>query len=388
MSYRYLMLIGICCAVTGRAALARATPAGPSEATLVGDDARVTGPAKELSWPGEPGEQGEQGQEAGPGGAGEPTGAPDPCAQRPWTCAVSEEEQQQALALFQEGNQLFDDSLFVAAVDKYRSALAHWEHPSIHYNLMLALVALDRPIEAYESSVATLRHGPEALRPDEYLRATDYQKLLRGRIAELEVRCSEPGATVSLDGELLFRAPGSVRRFVLPGKHELVTRKRGYLTTHQTLQLAPDKLQIVEVAMLPADQALITIRSWKRWQPWVAVGTGVGLGLVGAVLEWRADANNRALQTLFGADCPAPEGCQESSYSHAVQRRMWRSTWYRRVGRGAAVAGAAAALTGLVFVYLNRPQQMENPLRRHLVRVSVAPAVRPESAGLSLQVDF
>ena len=316
------------------------------------------------------------------------TALPDQCQETPWYCGVAKDQQQRALALYSEGNQFFDDSLFVGAVKKYRAALEHWDHPSIHYNLMLALVALERPIEAYESSLATLRHGPKALRPEEYQRARDYRKLLRGRIAILEVTCDEPDAVVSLDGKPLFRAPGTVQRYVLPGLHELVAKKPGYVTAHRTLLLASDEPLRVQVRMLPQEQAMLTTRRWKRWQPWAVVGAGLGVGLLGSTLQWRGDINNNAFGELFEMECSAPNGCFEPEYTARLQELQTRSTWYRRLGHGMSAAAAATAITGLVLVYLNRPHETENPARRDLIRVSVTPAVHPQSATLSMQVDF
>jgi hypothetical protein len=313
---------------------------------------------------------------------------PASCSDSPWYCGVTDVQQENALALYREANQLFDDGLFVGAVAKYRAALEHWAHPTIQYNLMLALVALERPIEAYESSLAVLRHGPGALRPDEHERARDYQRLLRGRIAVLEVICDEPGAIVSLDGQPLLRAPGMARLFVLPGQHELVARKPGFLPSHQTLLLLSEKPKRVHVAMLEADQAMLTLRHWQPLRPWGIVSAGVGIGLLGIAFEWRADINNRAAQALFHEECPPPLGCFEQLKSPALLSRMQRSTWYRRMGHGVSIAGAATALTGIVLVYLNRQQQIENPLRRHLVRVSILPEIDHELTGLSMSLTF
>jgi hypothetical protein len=310
------------------------------------------------------------------------------CRKHSWYCGVTEENQEQALALYAEGNQLFDDSLFTAAVAKYERAVEHWDHPGIHYNLMMALVALDRPIEAFKSSIAALRHGPVALEPEEDRRARDYQKLLRGRIAELTVACDEPGAVVSLDGKNILKGPGETLVFVLPGQHELVARKRGYLATHHALTLIAATPVSVHMRMLRESEALITTRPWPAWQPWAAVSAGVGVGLVGGLLEWRADSNNRAFQQLFLESCRAPKGCQEVEYTDAMESRWLRYRRYRGLGHGALATGGAAMIGGLVLVYLNRPHEIENPERRHLVRVNVTPLVTPDMGGLVFNLSF
>lgn len=313
---------------------------------------------------------------------------PESCRAQPWYCGVSERDQERALALYEQGNQLFDDSLFGAAVAKYEQAKKHWDHPGIHYNLMMALVTLDRPIEAYHSSVAALRHGQTALEPEEYRRAQDYQKLLRGRIAELTVTCDEPGAVLSLDGKNILRGPGKAVVYVLPGPHELVARKPGYLPTHQGLTLISARPVAVHMRMLPESQALVTTRAWSAWQPWAVIGAGVGVGLAGGVLEWRASENNIAFQKMFHERCLIPDGCHAVDITSEMESRQRRHRWYRGLGHGALATGGAAVIGGLVLVYLNRPLAMENPERQRLLRVSMTPIVTPEARGLSFDLSF
>jgi hypothetical protein len=310
------------------------------------------------------------------------------CSTRPWYCGVAEEDQKEARALYAEGNQLFDDSLLTAAVAKYEQALEHWDHPGIHYNLMMAQVALKRPIEAYQASIAALHHGPGALAPGEYGRAENYKNRLRDKIAELTVACDEPGTVVSLDGKNILSGPGKTLVFVLPGQHELVARKPGYLATHHALTLAAARSASVHMRMLPESEALITTRVWPVWQPWAVIGAGVGVGLVGGLLEWRADVNNRAFQKLLDEHCPPPNGCLEGGYTDAMESHQLRYRWYRGLGHGALATGGAAMIGGLVLVYLNRPQEIENPERQRLVRVNVAPVVTPDMSGLSLELSF
>jgi hypothetical protein len=292
------------------------------------------------------------------------------------------------MELYEQGNQLFDDSLFPDAVTSYRAALTLWDHPGIHYNLMLALVALDHSIEAYKSSIEALRYGTSALEPEEHRRARDYHRLLRGRIAEVTVACDEPGAEIALDGKSILHGPGEVHVFVLPGQHELVARKPGYLATHHTLVLVPDEPASVHLRMLPTAEALVTTRRWAASQPWAVVGAGASVGLIGGLLEWRSYANNHAFQALFSKKCPHQQGCMSAEYTDEMTMRQRRYRWYRQLGHGASVAGGAAMLGGLVLVYLNNPHRIENPERQRLVQSSVTPILTPDSAGLSLDLSF
>lgn len=306
-----------------------------------------------------------------------------PCAdERPWYCGVSEADRARALELFAQANQFFDNTAFPVAVERYQAALAYWNHPGIQYNLMLALVVLEQPIEAYQASMEALRYGVKALKLEEYRRAVDYQRLLRRQVAYLEVTCDEPGAVVSLDGKDILYGPGTVHTPVLPGQHELAAKKAGYLTTQHSLVAVTEKPAKVQMRLLPQSSATIPVRRWPNWQPWAVVGAGVGVGLVGGLLEWRADASNVALQDLYMGRClpcaPTPE----------MKSLHKRYQWYRRGGHGTSMAGGMAMLGGLMLVYLNREQHVENPERRNLVNVAVLPSVTADTAGLTLNAKF
>lgn len=291
-----------------------------------------------------------------------PAGTDAACQQRPWHCGVSRDNKKLALSLYQEGNTLFDDSLFKAAADKYRVALAHWRHPSIYYNLMLTLVALDRPIDAYQYSLGALQYGVLPLGIAQHRRALDYHKLLRGRVAVLEVTSKEPGAEVFLNGKLLFQGPGTVRRLVEPGQHELVAKKPHYLLLHGTLTLVPDKPLHARLTMLPEDQSTIAVRRWEHGQPWAVAGIGLAVGLVGGAIEWSAierDHSNRG-----------------------------NSVGQHRLGRGLAIAGAATAVTGLVLALHNRPRRVVNPARHNQIRLSVAPDIGLSAASVLATAGF
>src|SRR3569832_1835287 len=67
---------------------------------------------------------------------------------RPWAAVVKKSEQEAARKLFHDGNVQLNDGLFAKAAEVYKQALTHWDHPAIHYNLALALMNLDQPIES------------------------------------------------------------------------------------------------------------------------------------------------------------------------------------------------------------------------------------------------
>jgi hypothetical protein len=303
---------------------------------------------------------------------------------RPWAVGVSLEQRKRARALYQAGNRFLTDSIFAAAVTKYRAALQHWNHPGIHYNLALSLISLDRPIEAYESIVAALRHGPDALHPDEYRRAIDYQRLLRRQIAEVEVVCHEPGADVALDGKPLFTGPGQITTFVLPGKHQIGASKASYITTSQAFTVAAAARTQLELHLLAEHQATKQVRRWPSWMPWAVNGAGLGAVAAAAALHRQSGINAQRLSSLSKYYCK-PSCSEYSAILLPLKEQVERQ-------RNSAYAGYATAsvllAAGALLTYFNRPQTVENQALDDLVRITVGIGVREGSHGVSVQIPF
>ena len=57
---------------------------------------------------------------------------------RPWVEGVPQETRIAANRIFLEANSLMREGLFARAAEKYREALALWDHPGFHYNLAIA----------------------------------------------------------------------------------------------------------------------------------------------------------------------------------------------------------------------------------------------------------
>src|SRR5687767_11811804 len=87
---------------------------------------------------------------------------------------AKEHRQSIALGLFQEGNMRLNDGIFKEAVAKYREALKSWEHPAIQYNMALALMNLDFPIEVEESLTKSIRFGAAPLEEGKFEHAKEY----------------------------------------------------------------------------------------------------------------------------------------------------------------------------------------------------------------------
>jgi len=303
-------------------------------------------------------------------------------ANRPWAKGISAEAQQEALALFEEGNRLFENSEHAAALAKYREALKVWDHPAIRYNAAVALINLDQPLAANANLELALRFGEAPFNPETHQQAMTYRKLLRGQLAELKVTCAEAGVDVALDGEALFTAPGEAARWLLPGAHQLVARKAGFLTETRSLNLLPGKpdvetLAIQEIRALPTR----TVRRWPVWKPWAAVGGGALLALVGLPLILDAKHNLDAYDAGVRSACPT--GCLASSLPPTVLDARDRARTENVVAVSLFAVGGAVAASGIALVILNQPRVIPADEKSY---TQVAPLIGPGTIGLAVAI--
>jgi hypothetical protein len=312
-----------------------------------------------------------------------PKPAPPPPAQpsapRPWAEGVSQEQQNQALRIFKEGNTLFAESQHAAALAKYRDALKVWDHPAIRYNAAVALINLDQPLAADAELDSAMRFGEAALGGDTWKQALLYKKLLGGQLADLGVACSEPGAEVMLDGQLLFVAPGEKTTRLLPGPHSLVARKAGYLNETRALMLPPgrrsdEKITLVSLASLPTR----TVRRWKPYKPWVLFGAGVVVALVGVPLVVDAKHNFDSFDAEVARSCP--NGCAPGMLPPTTIDAHNRGSAENTAAIGMFAAGGAIAVAGSVLLILNTPHAER--------RVAWAPSLAPGYAGMVASLRF
>ena len=179
----------------------------------------------------------------------------------PWAAGVTEDEQQIALTIYREGNAEFEEFRYAQALAKYRTALTHWDHPAIRFNRVVCLINLDQPLEAFDNVERALAYGEAPLKAEMFSQGQTYRKLLLAQLATLAVECTEPGAQVTLDGQPLFTAPGSITKLVTPGRHQIVASKPGFLTATVPLALDPGKLTAQSVRLTALADAVPAART-------------------------------------------------------------------------------------------------------------------------------
>jgi hypothetical protein len=309
---------------------------------------------------------------------------------RPWAAGVSQDRQKQALTVFREANAQLNDGLFARASETYRKALEAWPHPAIHYNLALAQMNLDQPIEAYENFQKAIVFGDAPLAKDKLEHAKDYMLLLEKQIATIEVSCDKPGAKVSLDGKEVFVGPGIHKTRVRIGRHTFVAEKTGYSTRINAPFIGPGENFRIELKLYTAEELTRYNRRWDAtWMPYAVMGSGVALGALGVVFELSAKGKYNDYDKAVAACSTSTMGCETNSAITDLRSSGDRFKMLGYISYG--VAGAAFG-TGVLLAVLNRPKSYtirpEDLQAEQDKRVSVTPVVTPTMAGAMVHGSF
>lgn len=288
----------------------------------------------------------------------EPLNAELPGKENVWSKGVPEASRRAADALFAEGNALLRESITISAAAKYREALKHWDHPNIHYNLALALMNLDQPIETHHHFVAAMKYGPEPLQKERFEHAKNYLGLLQRQIAHLKVRCEVPGARVELDGATLFTPPGEYEGLIRAGRHSIVATREGLVTNNVVRTFAGGQTTLIDLNLKSLEDMTQYRRRWSTWVPWSILGGGAALALAGGYLQYsglqkiaRVDRESRAL---------CATGCVTGEPASLARDRT-RGAALQKLGIGAYGIGGAALATGGLLLYLNRAERFVQP---------------------------
>jgi len=276
---------------------------------------------------------------------------------RPWAAGVSKAEQAAALELYVAGNHEFAESRHVQALARYKLAIQHWDHPAIHYNMVVCLISLDQPVEARDHLERSLAYGAGPLGEDAYQQAMTYRKLLDAQLSHVRLSCPEPGAEVTLDGKLLFTGPGAAERFVLPGTHQVAATKPGRQPAFETLTLTAGKQTTRELQpSIERRSQPRMVRRWSTWTPWTMLGGGVALLGSGALAYALAARNISTYDADVHARCP--KGCNAEKFASFtdLQQRKDRAGTEQRVAFSLLPAGGVAVVVGVVVLVLNQPR--------------------------------
>jgi hypothetical protein len=296
-------------------------------------------------------------------------------ASSPWSAGVTPADRDRASELLTEGNVLLDQGLHTQAIEVYRRAIGHYDHPAIRYNIAVALISLQQPLEAYAELGRALAYDGAALEPEVLPQARAYERLLEGQIVRVAIDCVEDGARVSLDGKELGECPIARTELVLAGPHQIIAEKPGFLTRRIDLAAAGGEERAARIDLMTIDEAAVTRRRWSRWKPWTVTGAGVAVGLVGLGVALQSRATLSSYDDAVAVLCPdIPCDSLPARVADAYDRGRLEN----RIAIGLFVTGGAIAASGAVLVFMNRGVSE----RRGYDDMGLQPVVTRDQAGV------
>lgn len=320
---------------------------------------------------------------------------------RPWAKGVPQAKQDTAIKLFTEGTDLLKEAFFVRAVEKYRQALAEWDHPAIHFNLAKALMNLDQPQDAYKHFEASMKFGGPPLDDQQREQVSRFKKQLYDtELAEVIITCQEPDAQVALNGEPIFKGPGKWQGVVKPGNVTVIATKEGFQTATSKPNLKIGQKNDIALTLLPLDQSVTYVRPFSQAIPWAVTGIGVALAGGGALLGVSASSgykdyddairkcNGDGVEQVIGVDGTQLGTISRCTPTAAIKDTKSNAELMETLSLVGYIAGGTAIATGIVLFIVNR----ERPVTTYEESVEpitrILPYIGPDGAGVSATIGF
>lgn len=270
----------------------------------------------------------------------------------PWKQGVTPQQMATAKTLLDAGNVLLLEHEYAPALAKYEEAVKAWNHPAIRFNMVRCLIQLGRLVEASENLELALKYGAAPLEETVYNEALAYQKLLANQIAEVTVACEQPDVELTFDGQPLMGCPGNTKQRVLPGRHQVVGKRAGYLTRTTELVVLGGQPEHVKVALDPFVRSMTVTHRWRTWIPWTVFGSGFAIAGIGGIIELASLGTRDEYNDRIAHDC-ASTPCDADYLSGVKDRALLEN----HIAIGTIAVGAGVVATGAVMLYLNRGRE-------------------------------
>lgn len=302
--------------------------------------------------------------------------------EKPWNRGVPMEDRLKAREIYYAANSHLDIPLFAQAAEKYQEALALYPHPAIYFNLAIAQLNLVQPVASYESFRRALAHGPGPIGEEQYGHGVRYLERLEQQLGHLEIHCDQAGAEVTLDGRPIFTGPGRFEGVVVPGEHQILASKAGYLpATERVVVSAGERMEVALTLRLP--ERTVTERYMPAWIPWASLAAGAtALGAAG----YYDRQSSRAL-SAFDARVTerCPRGCTTIVEPDLTPRHN-RAERQRHIAQGLYIAGSVVVVGSAVLLYLNRERVVSRQAPER--PISILPLMSPSVAGVAARGRF
>ncbi len=262
----------------------------------------------------------------------------------------------EALGAFDRARELFANGRYAEARAEFERAHALGGDPRVLYNVAVC----DKELGRYARAAARLRQSlaTTTLLPRDYIeRARDTLELLAPYVGPLRVEVSEPGASVSVDGEDLGALPTREPLEVDIGRHVVTAWREGFYETSQAVDV-PHEGRVVRLVLSPRPPAASPLPTTGVLQ--ISGGAPENVIYVDGRLRGTGEHTTRvapgthrvrvvgAEGELYAADVFVREG-ETRTVSIRTPRGSEVPTWVWVAG-GIVLAGAATATT----LYLTR----------------------------------
>jgi hypothetical protein len=267
--------------------------------------------------------------------------APDDKSNDP---AVTPAQREEARTRFARGTQLYDEGEFKLALIEFERAYSIVPNYRMLYNIGQVQQQLGQFAKALLTLQRYLTEGGSKI-PAARRTAVDKDiATLRTRTANLTVQVAEPGAEISLDGNVLGMSPLPPDLLVDVGEHRIVVTKAGFRSETRTLVLAGGDSASPEFA-LQKEKVLVAGPTPVNTPMWVAWGTtgalAIGAGVTG-IFALRSAADLETQRTRLN-------GTTEAERTNLASTTSLLAAVTDGLAAGAIVAGGVAlylTLTG------------------------------------------
>jgi hypothetical protein len=261
--------------------------------------------------------------------------------------------------LYKEGNELTAQESYAAALEKYKQALALWDEPRIRFNKAIVEIQLDHVLDAADDLEAALRAVP-GLSPEQRKNALTNQKALAGRIGNIEASCTQPGASVLIDGKRWFACPGTQTMRVLAGEHVVAGEASDYMPLSMRIVVTGANTAHAKIALVSIDSVTKLVYPTRRWLPWTTAGTGLAIAVGGFGVWFAGRRDMDRFDERFKRVC-AP-GCSENLDANITEQQLAElrdgAQLKGTIGISMMIGGGAIGVAGVIWVVINRPTRV------------------------------
>jgi tetratricopeptide (TPR) repeat protein len=215
---------------------------------------------------------------------------------------AAQESRERAAELLRQGSVHYDRGEYAAALEKFERAGALYPSYRIDFNIATTLEYLGRSAEAAQHFERFLSRASSSAAPEMLESARSSLARIAPQLGRLELRCSEQGAAVLVDGRGAGQTPLEAPIFLGPGSHSLRIQKKGFtdLTKRITLAAGERRVLVLRLEHLPFPDARtaaaaalsapsaaslqrVASRRYGIW-PWAMLGLGLAFTASATVL--------------------------------------------------------------------------------------------------------